>query len=295
MSLFKTSARPSLRRTLKFGLCTLLGALAMAPAAHAGTIKYQVAEQPGYFVVDNNTGIVKLTFVGCVTAGQRQTINFQTHTNVGQDSTATFKVLREEGEEPTSTFTPATVNLVRGPDQTFAVSLAFTLSTATDKTTTFRFKLDPASGEGLGEGAGVMVNIPCVQPKPFQAPAGPPVTKAGPVAVVPVPSAVAGAAQGPARCVRIDRVTLRAGVRNRVVVRVTRQGQPVRRALVVLRGAGVDRRAFTNSNGRAIFEIKPRRKGTLFVQSNVCRGADRLAVLGAAASPVAGGGANFTG
>lgn len=248
----------------------LLGALVFAQTAMAGTIRYTVEASPLYTIQDNGNGIVKVNYNGCVTAGERQTLRFQIVTNVSGDSNATFNVLREEGAAPTATFDPASVFLRKGADQTFNVALGFTIAEENNDTTTFRIKLDPESGEGLGEGAGIMVNIPCVLP-----------ARSGSQASFPSTSSPQSRRGAP--CVATRAVRLRAGSRRTIVVRVTTSGQRIARALVRVTGPGINRTLRTDSRGEATFRVRPTRRGTVFVQSEVCIGADRLAVLGAVA------------
>ena len=73
--------------------CAAAALLGFAPAAMAGTIRYDVAESASY-TIDNEQGIVKVTYNGCVVAGERQTINFAMVTNASADAT----VERPSGE-----------------------------------------------------------------------------------------------------------------------------------------------------------------------------------------------------
>lgn len=245
------------------GALAVLSLMAFAPSASAGTIRYTVEASAAYTVQDNGNGIVKVTYNGCVTAGVRQTLNFAIATNVNEDSNATFSILREEGQNPTATFTPSSVFLRRGPEQRFDVSLSFTLPSENNDVTAFRIKLDPESGEGLGQGAGIMVRIPCVVE----------------AAAIPPPAS----ATGEAPCIRvISRRGTRAGTVNAIRVRVTSGANRVGGATVRIRGAGASASRRTNGAGEALIRVRPRRAGTLFIQTNVCAGADRLRVRGAA-------------
>lgn len=252
---------------------------AMAPAALAGTIRYTVAASPAYTIQDNGNGIVKVTYNGCVTAGVRQQLDFTMATNVGQDANAVFNVLKEEGEQPVATFTPPSVALVRGADQSFAIALAFTVDNANNGVTTFRIKLDPESGEGLGQGAGIMVRIPCVLAAP-PAPGAAPL--AGPLLAPTAgmfPTIGSAQADGPARCISTPRsMRLRAGERTKVAVTVTVNGQRIRGAKVRATYPGARYTKTTGADGRAVFTIRPRRSGTLVLQSDVCFGAARHTV-----------------
>ncbi len=242
-------------------VAALLGVLVFAPTALGGTVGYTIQESPSYSIQDNGNGIVKVTYSGCVTAGVRQTLAFKMVTNVSGDANATFTVLKEEGAAPVTSFNPASVFLAKGAQQSFDVALSFTLDDANNGITAFRIKLDPESGEGLGQGPGIMVKIPCVIP-------------AG--AAFPVPQR-----QGAAPCVTVQQLRLRAGERSTIRVRVRANGQNIARSLVRLRGAGLSERARTGSDGIARFRVRPRRAGTLFIQTTTCSGADRLSVRGA--------------
>ncbi len=272
--------------------------LAFAPQALAGTIRYSVAPGPQYTVQDNGNGIVKLTYNGCVTAGARQTLNFQMTTTVTNDAPATFSVLKAEGIDPTTEFVPNPVNLLQGGPQTFDITLAFTLPSANNGITTFRIKLDPASGEGLGQGAGIMVRVPCVlaaapapgvlaeTPAPGTAAAQPGAPAIDTIAVPTVgviPTIASSQAATAAPCVVTPRrLRLRAGRPAVVRVRVFAGGQNISGALVRFTlpgGRQVTKR--TNARGVARLFTTPTRTGTLIVQSDVCFGADRISVIAA--------------
>ena len=251
------------------GALAVLALMAFAPSAYAGTIRYTVEASPAYSIQDNGNGIVKVTYNGCVVAGVRQTLNFGLRTNVSQDSNATFNILREEGGEPTATFTPSSVFLRQGPEQEFDASLSFSLPSENNNVTTFRIKLDPESGEGLGQGAGIMVSVPCV-------------VAAG--SIPPPP-----AAGGQEECVQIiSRRGTRARSVNVIRVRVTSGGRTVSGATVRVRGAGVSRSQQTDGAGVAVLRVRPTRRGTLIIQSNVCGGADPLGVRAARAPAFTG-------
>ena len=171
--------------------CAAAMFFAMAPAAFAGTVRYTVAASPG--VHD---------------PGQRQ-----------RDRQGDLQRLRDGGRPPAARLhdgherrpgrerrvqraqgggraarrdVHAAVGRARraAPDQSFAIALAFTVDDANNGVTTFRIKLDPESGEGLGQGAGIMVRIPCV----LAAPPAPPV---GPGAAPASPAHAARADRGP--------------------------------------------------------------------------------------------------
>ena len=272
--------------------CAAAAFFAMAPAAFAGTVRYTVAADQAYTIQDNGNGIVKVTYNGCVTAGVRQRLGFTMTTNVGQDANAVFNVLKEEGEQPVATFTPPSVALVRGADQAFAIALAFTVDDANDGVTTFRIKLDPESGEGLGQGAGIMVRIPCVlaaPPAPLAprgpgaagGPPAPPATLLAPTAGL-FPTIGSAQADGPSRCIATPRsLRLRAGERTKVAVTVTVNGQRIQGAKVRATYPGARYTKTTGADGRAVFTIRPRRSGTLVLQSDVCFGAARHTVRAA--------------
>lgn len=272
----------------------------MAGTAFAGTIRYDISPSPAY-TVDNASGITKIAYVGCVTQGVTQTISFTTVIDGGTPGTAEYKVLQDpsdEGALPAGTFNPSGVTVTGTGMQTFDTILSFTLDAISPSGTVFRFKLSPETSIGLGEGPGVMVSIDCVQPAAYVAPAGPPIAGPTVVPTVPVPTAVAGVAAGPSRCVSMHRVTLRMNRSSRVniVVRTT-AGVRVNRAFVRITGPGVRMSRFTNAQGLATFNVRPTRRGYLVVQSNVCIGADRAVVLGvaAAATGAGAGSPTFTG
>lgn len=285
----------------------------MAPAAFAGTIRYTIPEAPQYTVADNGNGIVKVTYNGCVTAGERQQFDFGLAVNVtNADGNATFNILREEGLAPTAVFTPPSIFLRKGAEQTFNVSLAFTLDEANNGLTTFRIKLDPESGEGLGQGAGIMVSLPCVLAAPAPAaaagqtggpaPAGSPTEPARAPDGTPMPTAgflpaVGGVlAARASSCVSTPNTSrLRANETSTVLVRVAKGAQTLRGALVRVTYPGGTRTARTGSSGTVTFRIRPSRAGRLVIQSEVCFGADRIRVLGARVTKQGARPARFTG
>lgn len=266
--------------------------LATSGSAFAGTIRYDIAPSPAY-TVDNDSGIAKITYRGCVTQSAVQTVKFTTVIEGGTPGTAEYKVLQDpsdEGELPAGTFNPPSVTVTGTGEQTFNTTLSFTLKEISPSGTVFRFKLSPETAIGLGEGPGVMVIIECVQPKTLVAPAGPPVAGTSEVPTVPVPTAVAGVAAGPSPCVSVHRVTLRVNRTSRlnIVVR-TAAGVRVNRAFVRITGPGILMSRFTNAHGLVRFNVRPRRRGVIIVQSNVCIGADRTPVLGAFAGATGAG------
>lgn len=265
-------------RVVRLAACACAASLLLAAPAFAGTIRFDVVENPAFTIQDNGNGIVKLTYNGCVTAGVRQTIAFRTTISVSADGNATYNILREEGEAPAAAFNPPSVALAKGSEQSFDTTLSFTLSDQNNGITTFRIKLDPDSGEGLGEGAGIMVSIPCVLAAP---PASGAAAPAAPAAGY-LPAVASGRARGSARCVSTPRgIRLRAHRTTLLRVTVSTNGQRISRALVRVTGPGFVRRRHTGSGGTALFTLRPSRAGRVLVQSDVCFGADRLTVLDA--------------
>lgn len=278
--------RQGTRRLACAGVVTL-AALALAGPAYAGTVRYTIPESPSYTVVDNGNGIVKVTYNTCVTAGVQQIFDFLVVTNVSQDAGAVFSTLGEEGDAPTSRFDvngdevyddPPRVQLRQGPDQTSDVRLAYSLPNQTNGVTAFRIKLDPDSGEGLGQGAGIMIRIPCVLAAPSSGGGSQPsVPTAG-----TFPAATAPQSRRDARCLAVTRrVRARAGERSRIVVRVSANETSIRGSLVRITGPGFVQRRRTGTDGIVSFTVRPRRAGEIVIQSDVCFGADRVAVLGA--------------
>jgi hypothetical protein len=89
-------------------------------------------------------------------------------------------------------------------------------------------------------------------------------------------------ADGPARCISTPRsMRLRAGERTKVAVTVTVNGQRIRGAKVRATYPGARYTKTTGADGRAVFTIRPRRSGTLVLQSDVCFGAARHTVRAA--------------
>lgn len=280
-------------------------ALAAAPAASAKVVRYAVPPAPAYAVKDQGNGIVKVTYNGCVTAGERQSLAFDMAVDGTGDGTAAFKVLKEEGEAPVTAFDPASVTLRKGEEQTIRVNLTFGLDDANNGRTTFRIKLDPDAGQGLGEGPGIMVTIACVLAAPPAPQGGPPQggpQGAPPAAPAPGPApapangtlvtptvgrfpAVAGVqASSPSPCVATPvRVRLRVGETTRVRVVVSTNGQRIQGAMVRATYPGGRQIKRSDASGVVIFRIRARRTGRLVLQSDVCFGADRRSVLGARA------------
>jgi uncharacterized repeat protein (TIGR01451 family) len=87
-------------------------------------------------------------------------------------------------------------------------------------------------------------------------------------------------ARRPSRCLSTpQRLRVRAGERTRIRVRVREDGEAVERTLVRIIGPGYNKRKVTNANGVAVFRVKPKRSGTLIIQTSSCGGADRIRVL----------------
>ena len=270
-------------------VCATLGTcLAAAPAASADAVRYSVAPNPSlYTVKDNGNGLIKVSYLGCVTAEQAQNLQFTFSSDVSKDAHATFKLLQVKGTEPTPIFTPPDVNLVAGDTQEHTATLAYTFATPTQTSTAFRVKLEPDNGSGLGQAAGVEVDVPCIlapaiaPPAPNAPPtATPPAAPATPTAgFIPPPTTVL--ARRGARCIATpETLRLRAGETS--IVRVTVRSVDGRRlngALVRATYPGGRQDERTGTDGTATFRIKARRAGTLVLQSEVCFGADRRRVL----------------
>lgn len=281
----KNRSGPALRRGGVLG-AVMVSLLAFAPSAFAGTIRYAVPESPDYTVKDNGQGIVKLNYTRCLTSGERQTVSFKmSATATRGGGAATFKVLKEGGDDPSSSFNPASVELTQGREQTIDVSLSFSLPRPNRGVTAFRIKLDPESGEGLGEGAGIMVRIACVlaAPPPGTPPSGAPGTGKPPVLSEPtaglLPPTDSPTARREAPCVALPRrIRVHARELSIVRVQVAHNGQGIANSLVRISGPGFAQQMLTDSAGRAVFRVRARRTGNLVVQSDVCFGADRLRV-----------------
>ncbi len=273
----------------RVALVALLACALLAAPASAKTIRYLVSPDPAY-TVDNQTGIVKVTYNGCVTAGATQVINFTLDADAGKGATAELKVIKEEGQDPSTTITPNPVTLDDGPNN-LPVRLQFTLPSPNNGVTTFRFKLDPENGVGLGEGPGVMVRIPCILAAPAGVSAdtpgapGQPGGGAGGSADLATPTAgqfpsvLAARRQGDAVCVATPRrMRVRAGRTTRVRVSVATNGQSIAGSSVRVTGPGFVKVKKTNALGEVVFNVRPRRSGEIVIQSDVCFGADRVRV-----------------
>jgi hypothetical protein len=278
-------------------LTALVAVLALAPPAMAGTIRYTVPEGADYTVQDNGNGIVKVFFQRCLTEGERASITFQAVTRVTQQSgNATWNVLKEEGEDPTTQFdvngdgqfdNPPTVFLESGRDNTHQVTISFGFPSPNNGVNMFRIKLDPENGEGLGQGAGIQVRVPCVLAAPPPPPPGgggnpPPSGEMTQPTAGVLPAATAPQSQQQAPCISVpQRVRARAGERLVLRVRVNTNGTNIQNALVRVIGPGFRQVRRTGSDGIATFTLRPRRAGTIVIQSDVCFGADRIRVAGA--------------
>ena len=240
------------------------GALLMAGPAWAGTIRYDIQPSDQYTVTDNDTGIAKVEWNGCLVVGQNGTINSNVVVNSTQGGRASWRIIKDDEPIVNGTFTPNPVTLDQGRDQSIPTTLSFNVSAASGSAVDFRAKLDPDSGEGLGEGPGIMVRVPCV------------------VESQPTPPANSQAARGAAPCIPAPtRVRLRAKQRGQVRVQVKQEGRSIQGALVTLTGPGFRKRLHTGGAGLAIFKVTPPRKGQLVIQADVCEGSKRFAVLGA--------------
>jgi hypothetical protein len=268
-------------------LVALVACALMAAPASAKTVRYLVAPDPAY-TVDNQTGVVQVTYNGCVIAGATQVINFTLDADPGKGGTAELKVMKEEGQDPSTTITPNPVTLDDGPNN-LPVRLEFTIPSANNGVTAFRFKLDPNNGAGLGEGPGVMVRIPCVLAASAAAPSGSPGASAdtpgGAAETLATPtsgqfqSVLAARAAGNAQCVATpQRMRVRAGRTTRVRVSVATNGQTIAGAAVRVTGPGFVKTKRTNALGEAVFLVRPKHRGEIVIQSDVCFGADRVAV-----------------
>jgi hypothetical protein len=86
-----------------------------------------------------------------------------------------------------------------------------------------------------------------------------------------------------ARCISTPS-GLRVRARELAVVRVRVHEEGARSpagALVRISGPGFVRRAVSDADGIAVFRVRPRRTGILFIQSDRCAGADRIRVRAA--------------
>lgn len=240
--------------------------LATASSAMAGTIRYDIEPSDQYTVTDNDTGIAKVEWNGCLVVGQNAVIRFTVHVNSTQGGQASWRIIKEDEPIVNGTFDPNPITLERGRDQSIPTTLTFSVSAESGSAVDFRAKLDAESGEGLGEGPGIMVRVPCVVPSS------------------PPPPPQSAAAQGPAPCIPTPtRLRLRAKERGTVRVVVRQDDQTIEGALVRLTGPGFRTQKRTGARGRVEFTVRPRRKGTLVIQTNVCEGSKRFGVLGARA------------
>lgn len=111
------------------------------------------------------------------------------------------------------------------------------------------------------------------------APPPPPVTTRPVAQGRALPPANSRQARGNARCVSVpQRLSVRAGEVTVVRVRVREGDTRVTGALVRISGPGFAKRARTNAGGSAVIRVRPKRSGTLVIQSDRCLGADRVEV-----------------
>jgi hypothetical protein len=97
----------------------------------------------------------------------------------------------------------------------------------------------------------------------------------------------------PAICasVRVDQKLLRAtGAPQRIRVKVSAAGKPVRGARVLVRGPGIARSVVTKRNGLAVIAVKPARPGIVTVSIRGKRGCNtqRIGIVGVFEPPVTG-------
>jgi hypothetical protein len=241
--------------------------LLLAGPAWAGTIRYDIQPSDQFTVTDNDTGIAKIVWNGCLVVGQSGTINFNVVVNSTQGGQASWRVLQDSGPIVNGTFTPNPVTLTQDKEQTIPTTLSFNVSAPSGSAVDFRAKLDAQSGEGLGEGPGIMVRVPCVV-----------------AAGSPPPASTSPAAQPAASCIQVTRVRLRAKQRQAVKVQIKRNGQTIQGALVRLTGPGFRTQKQSGGNGRVQFVVQPKAAGEVVIQTNVCGGSQRLQVLGARAA-----------
>ena len=246
------------------------GTLFAASPASAGTIRYDIQPSDQYTVTDNDTGIAKLEWNGCLTVGQSVAINFTVVLDASNDGQAGWEIIKEDDPIVGGTFSPNPVDVVKDQEQSIPTTLTYSVSAASGSAVDFRAKLDPENGVGLGEGPGIMVRVPCV--------------------VESAPSPAPAAARGTAVCIPAPvEVHLRAKKRGKVRVEVVHGDQWVQGSLVTLTGPGFSRRGRTGAGGLVTFGVLPKHKGELVIQADVCSGSRRFAVRGASASSPAGG------
>ena len=248
-------------------LVSITAVLLVASPAWAGTIRYEIQPSDQYTVTDNNTGIAKVVWNGCLVAGRAGTINFNVVVNSTQGGQATWRILQDSGPVVNGTFNPNPVTLDQGKEQTIPTTLSFNVSAPSGSAVDFRAKLDPASGEGLGEGPGIMVRVPCVI-----------------AAGSPPPAATSPAARPTASCIQVTHIRLRAKERRAIRVQIKRNGQTIQGALVRLTGPGFRTHKYSGGTGRAQFVVRPNAAGEVVIQTDVCAGSQRLQVLGARAA-----------
>ena len=97
----------------------------------------------------------------------------------------------------------------------------------------------------------------------------------------------------PAVCsaVKVQQKLLRAtGARQRITMRVTAAGKPVRGARVLVKGPGIARAVVTKRNGFAVISVKPSRPGIVTVSIKGKQGCNtqRIGIVGVFEPPVTG-------
>ena len=246
------------------------GALLSAAPASAGTIRYDIQPSDQYTVTDNDTGIAKIEWLGCLVAGQSVAIAFDAVLNASNDGEASWQIIKEDDPIVNGTFSPNPLTVTKGAEQRVPTTLTYSVSAASGSAVDFRAKLDPENGVGLGEGPGIMVRVPCV--------------------VESAPSPAPAAARGTAVCIPAPvEVRLRENKRGKVRVKVMHEGFTVQGSLVTMTGPGFRKRARTGAGGLTEFKVRPKDAGELVIQADVCRGSRRFAVKGASASRPASG------
>ena len=95
-----------------------------------------------------------------------------------------------------------------------------------------------------------------------------------------LPPVTSPRARRAAPCITVPRsLSVRAREVTLVRVRVQDDGRAAANTVVRVSGPGFVRSKTTNAEGRTTFRVRPRRTGTLVIQTNRCSGADRISVL----------------
>jgi hypothetical protein len=296
------------RQSLVAGVIALAAGLLAATPALADRISYSVAPGAGYTVTaeGGGNGIVKVTYTTCPAAGAAT--SFPLTVSTPGSGTASAVILKDEGDG-TMTVTPATVTF-KGNSATVKVTIVPQTPGPNGPAFRLKFKGTP----GLGEGPGVMVKINCVAappvtPKtPTPAPKTPapktptPDSPAPTTTVITVPTTTPQPAFGvlsfkTSRCVALPRsFRVHLGESATLSITVRQAGSRVAGALVRVfvpgRHVVVHR---TNSQGVAVFRVRPGHRGTVIVQSNRCAGTARVHVLPARITVKRGDTPKFTG